>query len=1025
MGGRDCGACGRSSSTAGSAGSARVSFQRFDCDSGRSGVARAYAELVDGLRGVVGERNVSTSRVVRVGHARNANQLFELEPRVVVFVEREEQLKQVLDCVRSANKREGENVFSVTFAAGRSNRVGAALGDIVVRPRNYEAWNADEGYSVVSSCISVPLGVTFENFLDALKTVDSSGPRDIAGYPPSSKLFCHVVGAAAMGAGASAMKGGTMRDMVDSVKLVLPEGAELWSDDSDAIKRTEAYMRMKNLLGFVEGFLSNCRGGEFQGDVSWLCETYSLYRGGNDPLPLIEALKERVREDFAAGRTTSLADVLASNDRVKSVCGYDLSELGSWREKPSLTKLMVGSEGTLAVFERVRMKTVPATKHVATAAFYFDSVEKMQQAIVRVKKMVERGETTVPAGVEFMDEQALQVVRQTGKFNVPSDAKGLLLIDLSGDDEKRLRAEGERVLVGLHSFMLNSDARFSFDQAERDKLWAARRSMSSTLQKNLGKERFSAGFVEDVAVPIEKFAEFHAFVTQYFSSIAGGLHVTTFGHIEKSDVNLHINVVLGERQSRSLDLKRIADAVHARAVELGGTCTAEHGIGTSFRRDFWVKEEGRLRYELMRAIKYFVFQAGFLNDGCMFPNAIIDAGRYAGVRVGEERDGVRKRLVEGAVTIRGADETIRCVSDRKCDVVCPAGIEPSNVPLWVRALERGELSLRELRTAVWSCLGDGRCERACDAGVSPRDLIWQLRAVVGPGIRKRLLLAALETANASEAVRALGSRFGVALSACAGVAGVRFPVAETLRFDREGMLAFEKLRLKPMGVQGNVVLFPGCFGAVTGNDVRESSELLQKLGKNAVIPFDVTCCGLPFLANGLPTRFDEKARATARTLAELARDDRVEAIVTPCASCDYTIHELYPKMGVQADGLEALAGKFMALGAYVASLGVSGLNVDGVVYHQPCHQLSPSAAKLGIASLPDKCCGMGGTAGLFDYKLAQAVRAKRMADIRGESPSAIVTDCPTCELNLRAGVLEEGLQTRVTSLAKLLNKRVK
>ncbi|MBI5158700.1 FAD-binding oxidoreductase [Candidatus Micrarchaeota archaeon] len=943
-------------------------------------IGAKLSALLAGLRGIAGRENVSVDEATLVAHANNANQLFGLKPRVVVFVEREEQVKQVLECMREVNAGEDGNVFSLVFAAGRSNRVGAALGDVVVRPRNYEEWNVEESYDVRRGTVEVPLGVTFERFLEALKTIDASGPRDVEGYPPSSKMFCHVVGAAAMSSGASAMKGGTMRDMVDAVKTVLPSGEESWSDDAEAIKETGVYERMKHLLDGVQDFLNECENGTFRGGVERLFEQNGIFRGR---WKLLDALCTQVREDFEAGRTTTLKSILAFGDVVKSVCGYDLSELSAWSEKPSLTKLMVGSEGTLAGITRVRMKTVPASKHVATARMYFESVEKAQEAVLKMRNMVAGGEVGLPAGVEFMDAEALDVVRKAGKFSIPSKAKAMLLIDLSGEKIGAVGGEGRKIVEAMRALAFDVGEGFSFDAKKREELWKARRAMAGLTQRSGAQDCFSAAFIEDVAIPTEKLVEFHAFLKKYFSEL--GLGVITFGHVERKDVNLHANVPMSVEQARELDLKKIAGIVYAKAVELGGTCTAEHGIGSSYRREFWVKEEGKLRYELMRAIRDYVFQASWLNDGCMFPNRIVDAGRYAGVRE------------------RPARIAAKCTSDRKCDGACPAGLEPSSVPLWARAVELGELSVRELKEKIRDCLGCGKCETICDAGVSPRDLVWELREKAGgPNAVKRVMLAGLDALASSQIARVFSVVFG----------------DFALGIDSDGQKLFEEARKRggKVHASGTVVYFPGCFAAATGIDVRETMGVLEMLGKKVVVPMQVDCCGLPFLANGARGKFEEKARGTVEMLKRYAGDDRVEAIVTACSSCEHALTHLYPKQGI-----EEIGARVMGLGAYAVSMGVNGLKVRNAAYHQPCHQLNPVNAELALQGLPSECCGMGGTTGLFNGNQMRRIREKRMKAIAERNVRTVVTDCPMCAFNLGRAFKEEGKDRRAVSLARVLH----
>ena len=308
----------------------------------------------------------------------------------------------------------------------------------------------------------------------------------------------------------------------------------------------------------------------------------------------LRAVKYGVTRDWVLGLDAVLGDgtrLTTGSRAVKSVVGYDM------------TRLLVGSEGTLGVITEARLKLIPLPETRATLAASFDDVRSAADSVLGL--LTARLD---PTALELIDRTCLESVRETLPFPLIDRTRALLLVELDGgasDVARRLPA-AER-LCREHGATASESAA---DEAGREALWQARRSISPALG------RISPHKVdEDVAVPRSRLAELVAGVQDI--AARHDLQCASYGHA--GDGNLHVNLLLGERQPEVLArAERAVSEIFDLALQLGGTLSGEHGIGTA-KRIYVARELGAAGIAAARRIKAAFDPDGILNPGKVLP----------------------------------------------------------------------------------------------------------------------------------------------------------------------------------------------------------------------------------------------------------------------------------------------------------------------------------------------------------------------------------------------------------------------
>jgi glycolate oxidase len=270
------------------------------------------------------------------------------------------------------------------------------------------------------------------------------------------------------------------------------------------------------------------------------------------------------------------------------VTGYDV------------TGLLVGSEGTLAVFGDITLRLVPLPPSVMTLMALFTDVRSAARAVTEII-----GAGLVPRCLEFLDGSTLQAIRAAGN---PLDARAgaMLLIEVDGD-ARACEAQAERI-AGVCQDVAALELLVAQDAAQRDRLWAARREMSSAVRR-LTRYKLS----EDVVVPRQAIPELLERVERL--SEQHGIRTLTYGHA--GDGNLHVNF-LWDDPSELGAVETSIEQLFRSVVELRGTLTGEHGVGV-LKAPYLPLEQSPELIGLQRDLKRVFDPRGLLNPGKIFP----------------------------------------------------------------------------------------------------------------------------------------------------------------------------------------------------------------------------------------------------------------------------------------------------------------------------------------------------------------------------------------------------------------------
>jgi glycolate oxidase len=268
-----------------------------------------------------------------------------------------------------------------------------------------------------------------------------------------------------------------------------------------------------------------------------------------------------------------------------------------------LTALLVGAEGTLGVVTKIEANLLPLPRDVRTMLVSFPSLEAAAQTVTDVMAA-----GVVPATLEFMDRLTLQAVEAFCRAGYPTDAEAVLLVETDGDAD-RAGADMARV-QDLCRKNGGRDLRVARDEAERQRLWEGRRGSYPAMARLAPNV-----LVEDGVVPRTRLPE----AVRRIRAIAAREKLTMGLIAHAGDGNLHPNIAFDERDAAATARVRAAGQEMMRVcVELGGSISGEHGIGTDKREAMrWLFDRPTL--DLFRRVKSSLDPEGLCNPGKMVP----------------------------------------------------------------------------------------------------------------------------------------------------------------------------------------------------------------------------------------------------------------------------------------------------------------------------------------------------------------------------------------------------------------------
>ncbi len=306
----------------------------------------------------------------------------------------------------------------------------------------------------------------------------------------------------------------------------------------------------------------------------------------------LKGAKYGVTKDYVMALEIVLPDgriTRTGSNCMKSVSGYDL------------TRLFVGSEGTLGVATEITLKISPKPLAVKTALALFPSLKDAGQSVADIMHS-----GVIPSVLEVLDDNSIKVLREHADMDLP-DVMAIILVETDGYTEAEVSFQMDKI---IDVFKKNSamDIQEADSPEEAEELWKARKSVGS-----VASQLRANNISEDVTVPISKVPDLLTGVSNIVRKY--GLPFVVFGHA--GDGNLHPKIMYDPSDPKEVEgAKKAADEIFTLTCDLGGTLTGEHGIGLA-KAPYMKMEHDPVALDVMRSLKKLFDPNNILNPGKM------------------------------------------------------------------------------------------------------------------------------------------------------------------------------------------------------------------------------------------------------------------------------------------------------------------------------------------------------------------------------------------------------------------------
>jgi FAD/FMN-containing dehydrogenase/Fe-S oxidoreductase len=765
--------------------------------------------------------------------------------------------------------------------------------------------------------------------------------------------------------------------------------------------------------------------------------------GQGAPRPLVEALTAIHRRE--AG------EIAARFPKIqRRVSGYNLDALGG--EKPNLARLLVGSEGTLALFRRIEIALHPLPRHKVLGVCHFPTFRKAMEstrAIVGLR----------PAAVELIDRTMIELGRDIAMFKAVMDRfirgepQALLFVEFAGADRDAELAHLKELVELMGDLGLPDGVVEVVEPAFQSQIWEVRKAGLNIMMSMKGDAK-PISFIEDCAVPLEHLPDYTERLTALFQR--HGTAGTWYAHA--SEGCLHVRPVLNLKQELDVwKMRAIAEEAFAIVREYKGSHSGEHGDGL-VRSEFNARMFGDRLVSAFRDVKRAFDPKNRLN-----PGKIVDPVRMDDRTLFRFRPGYAPLPIQtaldwspwggflGAVEMCNNNGTCR---KRDASVMCPsyrATLDEAHVTrgranvlrlALTGQLGEGALTSPEMMEALSLCVSCKACKRECPTGVDMArmkiEVLYQHQKTHGISLRDRLVsYLPRYAAGASRLGPVLNLRNRSRLLAVAGEWLTGFSRRRELpRWHPE---PFREVDLAAADPVGEVALLADTFGRwFEPGTLRSAAAALNAAGYSvhalsAPGGGRPLCCGRTFLASGLVDEAREELRRLIDAALPFVR--RGIPVVGLEPSCLLTLRD-EAKAVLPGEATDAVAENALLFEELVTretaagrmKLALGPVRWKKALLHGHCHQkalgaLAPTEAVLKmipgleVVHAQSSCCGMAGSFGYHaehydvSMKMAEAglLPAVRAADL----DTVVVADGTSCRHQIRDGASREAMHVAV------------
>ena len=721
-----------------------------------------------------------------------------------------------------------------------------------------------------------------------------------------------------------------------------------------------------------------------------------------------DAIEGRVYREVFRLAEQHKNEILARYPKImRRVSGYNLDEF--IKPQPfNLSRMIVGSEGTLATIVEAKMRLVPKPKWTAMDVIHFnDDIEALECAQVILQ--------TAPYAMESTDKMILNLARgnivQSQRLGfVQGNPSSLLMVEFAGETEDEVKEQVYKLEELRKREKIGYAATQAFKPEEVRAIWGVRKAGLGLLLGTKGDKKPIA-FVEDAAVAPAKLPEFirrFREVVARHDTVAG-----YYGHCSVGCMHIRPLINLKEESERS-KMVSIANAIADLVLEFNGAMSGEHGDGLA-RSHFNAKLFGPALYEAFRQIKRAFDSKNLMNPGKIVdspamteslkispqyktwqPQTTLDFSEQGGfVRAVEMCSGMgecRKKLdgtmcpsymgtLDEEHSTRGRANALRTVLSGK-------------VP-------KEDFTGKRLHEIMDLCLECKACKAECPSNVDMAKLKYEFldhyHRANGLPLRNRLF-------GGIARLNRIGSQFPMVANGIAGSKLNRWLMEKLAGIDRRRPLPkfagetfeewFSNYKAEGNGSKGEVVLFHDTFNDFnTPNVAIAATCLLERLGHRVLLS-NKRCCGRPMISKGMLNEAKNNAVWNIDELVPFA--ERGIPIIGLEPSCLLTLRDEYPDLLQSSDAKKVADSSFLleeflvrepAAGRFSSKFSSLGRKA---LLHGHCHQkalvgTAPTVAVLKAAGfevneVDSGCCGMAGSFGFEKehYDLSVTIANRRL-----------------------------------------------
>ncbi|MGD8849984.1 MAG: FAD-linked oxidase C-terminal domain-containing protein, partial [Anaerolineales bacterium] len=685
----------------------------------------------------------------------------------------------------------------------------------------------------------------------------------------------------------------------------------------------------------------------------------------------------------------------------RHVAGYNLDQLAA-EQQPNLSKLIVGSEGTLGVMTELELNLVPVPKHKRLAMVHFSELRAAMEA---VPALLETGATAI----EVLDKMLLDLTRDKPEYRrlltfVEGDPAIILLVEYAGDTPAECK-QGVDNLNNALARMMHRDAVIHVtDPAEQANVWYVRKVGLGILMSIRGDAK-PIPFIEDAAVPVEHLAEYVNDIYS-FSKQVGVSQVAMYAHASAGCI--HIRPLVSLKEERGVQqLRQIAERSVDLVVKYGGTTSGEHGEGI-VRSEFSERLFGPELVQAFREVKNAFDPLNLLN-----PGKIVDPPRMDDeslMRFGSDyrlpqapeatafefrTDGSFASAVEmcnGAGVCRKTQDGVMCPSFQVTREEADSTRGRANA---LRAAMMGLLgpdgmTSSELYKVLDLCLSCHACKTECPSSVDMAHLksefLYQYQQEHGTPLRSQIFghigrLSRLASRVPALSNFVLGGPGRLALQILGIHPARSMPnfAARTFTADFKSARQDHSSSKPEPSEKHQVIFFQDTFLEHNHPQIGHAAlRVLRALGVEPLVLKDLRCCGRPAVSKGM---LDEAKLLAAHNLEILAPYAEAGYTIVGCEpSCMAMFADEIPDLlpGAQA---EQVSHAVMPIDRYIIQRThelKSRLpfqpKAQHILYHGHCQQKSIFGVEDTLAMLsliPETevemiasgCCGMAGSFG--------------------------------------------------------------